>query len=164
VNGGELIGLAGVVSGAAVSIVTVVLTHELKRRDRLRADEKERLADLRAVLESAAGAVSEAIGAARQRVVAQEASDRKETGTTFMGKIEAVELFEKRIAIRRGSDDDVTGAYGNALTQLDLVSKEFYDAHGALDQDAQRRANDLIDDASGALRSYLDSARAALDD
>jgi hypothetical protein len=164
VTGGEWIALASVVSTATVSVVTVVLSHALQRRERLRTDEKERLADLRAVLESAAGAVSEAIGAARQRVVAQEASDRKETGTTFMGEIEAVELFEKRIAIRRGSDDAVTGAYGNALTQLDLISKELYDAHGALDQDAQRRANDLIDDASAALRSYLDSARAALDD
>jgi hypothetical protein len=162
VTGGEWLALASVVSTATVSVVTVVLNHALQRRERLRADEKERLADLRAVLESAGAAVSEAIGAARRRVVAQDADDRRKTGEFFEDKSEAVQLFEIRIAIRCGSKVEMTWTYGSALAQLRILGKELFEAEGVLDPDGQARANELIDGVSTAQRRYLDLARAAL--
>jgi hypothetical protein len=46
------------------------------------------------------------------------------------------------------------------VDELQGISKQFWDKQGALDSNAQRDVNGLIDAAREAQRNYLESARA----
>jgi hypothetical protein len=152
VSAGDWIAVAAIVTGGVVSIAVTGLTYWFQ-------DRAARLGQRRDVLDSAGGAVSDVVVAARRRVVAQ-GDEVKETGEAFADKFGAVQLYENRIAIRLGNDHRVTAAYDHVVAQLARISKKFWDAHGPLDPNAQRDVNALIDAAKEAQRNYLESARA----
>jgi hypothetical protein len=151
VSGGDWVAVAGIVTAGVVSIAVTGLTYWFQHR-------AARLGQLRDVLDLAGGAVSEAVTAARRRVVAQ-GDDVKATGETFADKLGNVELSENRIAIRLGNSDRVTAAYHEVVAELQRVSTKFWEAQGAVDPNAQEEVNKLIDVAKDAQRKYLESAR-----
>jgi hypothetical protein len=151
VSGSDWVAVSGVVTAGVVSITVPGLNYWF-------GDRAARLAQLRDTLDSAGGAVSEAVVAAQRRVVAQGDAVR-ETGERFADKFGAVRLFEVRIAIQLGNDHSVAEAYRNVIGELQVISKELFDVHGELDQDAQKAVNELIDAVRPAQLSYLESAR-----
>jgi hypothetical protein len=154
VSGSEWVAVAGIVTGGVVTIAVAGLSYWFQFRG-------ARLAQLRDVLDSAGGAVSEAVVAAERRVVAR-GDAVKETGENFADKFGIVQLFENRIAIRLGSDDSLAEAYRHVVAELHEISKELYVAHGELDLNAQNNANALIAVAKDAQRNYLEKARAVV--
>ncbi len=158
-SGSDWVAVAGVATGGVVSIVVTGLNSWFQHRAARLQAQRERLGQLRDVLDSAGGAVSEAVVAAERRAVARGTA-LEETGESFADKFGTVQLFENRIAIRLGNDASVAKAYRNVVGELQRVSKKLYDAHGELDRDAQENANALIDGVKDAQLSYLESARA----
>jgi hypothetical protein len=155
VSGSDWVAVAGIASGVVVTIAVTVLN--LWYGARLQARREQR-GELRNVLDLAAAAVSEAVGAAGRRVVATgDAVD--ETGESFEDKHGAVRVFEHRIAIRLGKDDAVTEAFQRVEAQLDKVSKELFAAHGALDDNAQKSTNEQIKRVRELQLVYLEGAR-----
>jgi hypothetical protein len=162
VSGSDWVAIAGVATGGVVSIAVTGLNYWFQDRGARRQAQRERQNQLRDVLDSAGGAVSEAVVAAQRRVVAQ-GDALKETGEAFADKFGTVQLFKNRIAIRLGNADSVAEAYRNVVAELQRVSKKLYDAHGELDRDAQKDTNELIGGVKDAQLSYLESARAVVD-
>jgi hypothetical protein len=151
VSGSDWVAVAGVASGVVVTIVVTALNLWYGAR-------RERLGELRNVLDLAGGAVSEAVAAARRRVVAT-GDDVKQTGESFEDKHGAVRVFENRIAIRLGDDDVVTQAYHRVEAELELVGKNLFDAGGELDEDSQKSTNEDIDRVRELQLAYLEGAR-----
>jgi hypothetical protein len=154
VSGSDWVAVAGIVTGGVVTISVAGLNYWFQHRS-------ARLVELRDVLDSAAGAVSEAVVAAQRRVVAQ-GDDVKKTGENYTDKFGSVQLSENRIAIRLGKNHSVAQAYRHVEAELQRISTEFWYVQGALDRDAQKDANELIDVAKDAQLRYLESARAVV--
>jgi hypothetical protein len=154
VSGSNWVALAGIASGVLVTALS------LWYGSRLQA-ERERLGELRNVLDLAGGAISEAIVAGRRRVVAKGAAV-EETGESFEDKHGAVRVFESRIAIRLGNDDPLTQAYHLVEAQLEEVGKKLFGARGELAEDAQKSTNKDISRVRELQLAYLASARAVV--
>jgi hypothetical protein len=150
----QWVALAGIASGVLVSALS------LWYGSRLQA-ERERLGELRNVLDLAGGAVSEAIVAGRRRVVAT-GDDIKATGESFEDKHGAVRVFESRIAIRLGREDAVTRAYHHAEVELRQVGDKLFRARGQLDKETQESTNNDIKRVRAAQLAYLERARAVV--
>jgi hypothetical protein len=158
-SGSDWVAIAGVATGGVVTIAVTGLNYWFQDREARRQAQRERLSQLRDVLDSAGGGLSDAISAAERRVVAQ-GDELEETGKAFADKLQAIQLSKNRIAIRLGNDDSVTEAYSDVVAKVQRVGKNLYDAHGALDPGSQEKANGLIDGVRAGQLRYLDRAHA----
>jgi hypothetical protein len=157
-SGSDWVAVAGLAIGAAVSIVVTAINIWFQRRAARLQAQRERLGELRNVLDLAGGAVSEAIAAAQRRVVAR-GDAVKETGESFEDKHGAVRVFENRIAIRLGKDDVVTRAYHHVGVELKRVGRSLFDARGELDENARTSTNKEIKRVRELQLAYLECAR-----
>jgi hypothetical protein len=159
VSGSEWVAVAGIATGGIVSIAVTALNFWFQRRAARVQAQRERLGELRSVLDLAGAAVSEAVGAARRRVVAT-GDAVTETGESFEDKHGAVRVFENRIAIRLGDGELVTQAYHDVAAQLERVGQKLFVAGGELDENTRKKTNEEIKRVRELQLAYLERARA----